>query len=73
MKKMKKQLRIEKTTISRLANLNNINGGETIGTLEDCIISRYPNLCPPTNTCLNCQLSFTCPPPPTNTAGPITD
>jgi len=47
MKKMKTQLCIEKTTISRLTNLNAIKGGETIGSLDCQDISRFPTLCPP--------------------------
>jgi hypothetical protein len=50
MKKMKKQLKIEKTTISKLINLKIIQGGETIDTTDtQNIISRWP-LCPPPPT-----------------------
>lgn len=64
MKKMKKQLQIEKTTISRLTNLNTIQGGETIGSLDCQDISRYPALCPP--------ITQTCPPPTLTTTATYT-
>ncbi len=55
MKKRKIQLRIEKTTISRLANLNVIKGGEIIGSLGCQGISRWPIICvpPPTENTKN--------------------
>ncbi|MEP0266817.1 hypothetical protein [Dokdonia sp.] len=62
MKKMKMQLRIEKTTISRLTNLNTIKGGDTTGTLDCQIISEFPPGCPPPITkksCPPCALTGT--------------
>ena len=50
MKKTKLNLRIEKTSISRLTNPNLIKGGNETNTADCQFISRFPTLCPPPAT-----------------------